>query len=197
MKTICNQKRGGQLSLFNKAWILFMLLQVVTCKCDNKLSDDGGEAGGGGTTKQPEENKSPLILTGPAEVKARPNTITLDLEVTNGTWNTSDYTLAATDLNSYNYEDYTAPTVSKADWTTVSGINGETLQVLTGNAALNKGDKKTLSIPVKWVMTTHLIGPKKGQPVIHSESAEFRFAILDKAGNPVAGPIEVKWTCAL
>ena len=176
-----------------------MLIQFIGCKCGNNPTNNEGEARSGDTTKQPDEDKPTLILTGPAEVKNNPTAllptiITLKLEVTNGTLNTNDYSLEAIDLKNYGLPNYTNEQASKN--TKVSHMNGVTLQaLLTGTPTLTKNDKKDLKISVtvsKW--TLYNKGKSNELKVPYSESAEFQFAILDKAGNPVAGPIEVKWT---
>ena len=206
MNTIYKKKRGGQLSLFNNACILFILIQSIACKCDNKPNDPNDSQGvveGGGTsqtTQQAVETKPTLTLTGPAEVKNNPTVlaptiITLELEVTDGTLNTDDYILEAIDLNNYENQDYTEEQLPENYSTKVSGTNRETLQTLTGTPTLTKNDKIDLRIPIvvdRW--GTYDKGTINELTVPYSESAKFKFAILDKAGNPVAGPIEVKWT---
>ena len=204
MQAIYNIKGREQLLFFNKAWILFVLFQVVSCKCGNKPINYGDEAERDTTqqtTQQSSENKPTLTLIGPNEVKKNPTLsspviITLKLKVTNGTLNTNDYKLQAIDLKNYAQKTYIDEQVPAECHTKVSGTDGKTLQVLTGKPTLTKNDKIIrLKIPVvvsKWM--TYNPGRSDKLVVPYSESAKFQFAILDKAGNTVAGPIEVKWT---
>jgi hypothetical protein len=135
-----------------------------------------------------EEDPRPLkmVLLVPAEIRGGQHSFALILEIQEGTLYTENYTLQAIVREAFNNPDYSAWRAASAypGWYKIlDNMNGKSLKDCLGKDKIVAG---------KSTKRQNLIINK--EPLNFPRSCKLEFAILDKTGKSVAGPLSLNWT---
>jgi hypothetical protein len=160
------------------------LIAFSACWCKNKPW--------GGTVKPragiEEEDSRPLkmALLAPSEVRGGQHSFALTLEVQEGTLYTENYTLQAIVKEAFNNPGYSAwkDSITCPSWYEIlDDMNKKSLKDCLGKDKIVAG---------KSAKRQDVIINK--EPLNFPKSCKLEFAILDKAGKRVAGPLFLNWT---